>query len=373
MMAGSVNVAYVILGVLLTIFALDAAIRTFVVPRATIVLLTLLVFRSVRRALLLFAPERAGYERRDRVMAFYAPIALLALPAVAIFIIFLGFAFIFLGLEHHGWRTALTTSGSSLLTLGFERPRDLPSIMVAFVEAAIGLGLIAIVIAYLPTIYNAFSRRELLVTDLTIRAGDPPTPANMLIRAHATGFLYDMDKYWDQWMTWFTEVRETHTSYGALPFFRSPNPHRNWVTASGAVLDTMALRLSIVDMPWTPNAPLCIRAGFMTLQEIAGFSGYDYDEDPAPDAPISITRDEFEAVYQQLADAGVPLKPDREQGWRDFAGWRVNYDAVLLSLAAFVSAPYAPWSSDRSPRVPLRKYSWGRRRVETSRRGSAPR
>jgi hypothetical protein len=372
-MANGVNVFYVIIGIAMVVFVLDAAIRTFVVPRASIVLLTLIVFRSVRRVLLLFAPERSGYERRDRVMAFYAPMALLVLPAVSMIIIFFGFAFIFLGLEHHGWRTALTTSGSSLLTLGFERPTDLPSIFVAFAEAAIGLALLAIVIAYLPTIYNAFSRRELLVTDLTMRAGTPPTPVNMLIRAHATGFLYDMDKYWDQWMSWFTEVQETHTTYGALPFFRSPHPHRSWITAAGAALDTMALRLAVIDMPWTPSAPLCIRAGFLTLREIAGFSGFDYNEDPAPDDPISITRDEFDDVCRQLADAGVPLTSDLDQGWRDFAGWRVNYDAELLSLAAFVSAPYAPWSSDRSPRVPLRKYSWGRRRVETSRRGSGPR
>ena len=58
---------------------------------------------------------------------------------------------------------------------------------------------------------------------------------------------------------------------------------------------------------------------------------------------------EFTEVYDRLEAAGVPLKPDREQAWRDFAGWRVNYDTVLLTLAGLVMAPYAPWSSDRSP------------------------
>jgi hypothetical protein len=60
----------------------------------------------------------------------------------------------------------------------------------------------------------------------------------------------------------------------------------------------------------------------------------------------------------------VPLKADLEQAWRDFAGWRVNYDRVLLSLASLTMAPYAPWSSDRSMlyrRPPLR-----RRRTEPS-------
>ena len=94
-----------------------------------------------------------------------------------------------------------------------------------------------------------------------------------------------MDPFWDSWMTWFTEVQETHTSYGSLPLFRSPNPHRNWVIAAGAVLDTAAFRLAALDMPWTPNPPLCIRSGFLMLREVAGFFGFDYDEDPAPDDP----------------------------------------------------------------------------------------
>src|SRR5436190_1662697 len=82
--------------------------------------------------------------------------------------------------------------------------------LVVFSEALIGLSLLALVIAYLPTIYTSFSRREVAVTDLSIRAGNPPTPREMLIRAHLTGFLYGMDPFWDTWMTWFTEVQETH-------------------------------------------------------------------------------------------------------------------------------------------------------------------
>lgn len=69
---------------------------------------------------------------------------------------------------------------------------------------------------------------------------------------------------------------------------------------------------------------------------------------PQPTDPISITKEEFDGVYAQLADAGVPVVADREQAWRDYAGWRVNYDAPLLALARLTMAPYAPWVSDRS-------------------------
>src|SRR5215212_842936 len=119
----------------------------------------------------------------------------------------------------------------------------------------------------------------------------------MIVRAHLTGFLLELDRFWESWMAWFTEVQETHTSYGALAFFRSPNPHRNWVTAAGAVLDTMAVRMSTIDVPWTAAAPLCIRSGYLTLREVAGFYGYDYDDNPAPGDPVSITHDEYNELY----------------------------------------------------------------------------
>jgi hypothetical protein len=368
------DVVLVILGVLATIIVLDAAIRTFVVPRGTFVTFTYVVFRGVRMVLGVFASPRRGWEPRDRVMAVYAPLALLALPAISLLVVFGAYAAIFQGIENHGWRSAFITSGSSLLTLGFEKPPDLASTFVAFTEASIGLAILALLIAYLPAIYNGFSRREIAVTDLEVRAGTPPLPAELLLRAHRTGFLDQLDPFWETWMAWFTEVRETHTSFAALPFFRSPHPHRSWITAAGAVLDTAALRLSIIDIPWTPQAPLCIRSGYLMLREVAGYFGFDYDDDPAPDDPISIARDEFDEVYDRLAAAGLPMVSDREQGWKDFVGWRVNYDPVLLALAALIIAPYAPWVSDRSPRRALRRYEIGPGRRAMSRRtASGPR
>ena len=356
------------IGIIAVGIVIDAAVRTFVVPRGAVVLFTVLVFRTLKKFFDLFASPKRGYEARDRVMALYAPIALLALPTVSLLVVFSAFTCIFYALEHAGVREALMTSGSSLLTLGFDRPPDLPGAFSAFAEASIGLAVLALLIAYLPTIYNAFSKRELSVTDLGIRAGTPPTPLEFLKRAHLTGFMYDMDRFWESWMAWFTEVQETHTSYGSLVFFRSPNPHRSWITAAGAVLDTAAFRLAALDMPWTPAAPLCIRSGTLALREVSGFFGYDYEDDPAPDDPISVTRDEFDELCAKLEAVGVPLRADRDQAWRDFAGWRVNYDRVLITIAAFVMAPYAPWVSDRSAVRPLPHYGWGKRRVALARR-----
>ena len=89
-------------------------------------------------------------------------------------------------------------------------------------------------------------------------------------------------------------------------------------------------------------------AAVMTQDQLADFFGIAYDPDPAPTDPISITRPEFDAALAELEAAGVPLLADRDQAWRDYAGWRVNYDTVLLALAEITMAPYAPWTADRS-------------------------
>jgi hypothetical protein len=155
------------------------------------------------------------------------------------------------------------------------------------------------------------------------------------------------DEVWARWETWFVDVEESHTSIPALNFFRSPQPDHSWVTAAGAVLDAASIMASSVDLERQVQAEICIRAGYLALRRISDYFGIPYNPDPQPDDPISVTRDEFEAARDRLAAAGVPLKPDRDQAWRDFAGWRVNYDRVLLALATLTSAPYAPWSSDR--------------------------
>jgi hypothetical protein len=355
------DIALIVVGVLAVLVVLDAALRTFVLPRGAGVLFTHVVFRSVRQGLQVFARPNRSYEARDRVMALYAPLALLAFPAAALVVIFGAFACFFEVSQPHGWREALTTSGSSLFTLGFDRPSGLGSSFVAFSEAAIGLALLAVLIAYLPTIYSSFSRRETMVTQLSVRAGTPPTAWRMLELAHRAGYLNNFDPVWNEWMQWFCELSETHTSIGAMAFFRSPNPSRSWITAAGTVLDTAALRLAVLNIPFTPEAGLCIRSGFLALREIADFYGFDHDPDPSPDDPISVAREEFMEIYERLAGAGLPVRADRERAWRDFAGWRVNYDRVLLALCTLVMAPYAPWSSDRSPRSPLRRQRWGRR------------
>ena len=346
------------LGAALAATVLSSAVRTVVVPRAQRSRLSRITFDAVRTLLRLRLGRAPAYAERDRVMALLAPLSLVALPVVWLAIVHVAYSCMYWALGARPWRTAFTFSGSSLLTLGFSSTKDLPKLTLAFTEAGMGLGLVALLISYLPTLYSTFNRRELAVALLEVRADSPPSGPNMIVRYHRIGWHGGLTAVWKDWETWFADVEETHTSLAALSFFRSPQPDRSWVTAAGAVLDAASLVASTVDGPRDPEAELCVRAGYVALRTIADYFQIGYDPDPAPDDPISISRDEYDEVCARLESVGVRLKPDRDQAWRDFAGWRVNYDRVLVALATLTMAPPAPWSSDRAPgfrRPPLRR------------------
>jgi hypothetical protein len=333
--------------------ALASAVRTFVLPRSAPDPITRRVFLGVRRLFDLRLHMARSYLERDRVMALYSPVSLIVLPLSWLSLVLTGYTAMFWSLGASGWQQALLISGSSLLTLGFALPDGLAMTLLAFSEAAIGLLLLALLIAYLPTMYTAFSRREATVNLLDVRAGSPHSALVMLERFQRLRRLDRMQDLWVSWEAWFAELEESHTSLAALVFFRSPNPNRHWLTASGAVLDAAALTASTLDIPRNAQVDLCLRAGYLALREIAHFFRISFTPEPRPDDPISITREEFEQAYDRLAAAGLPLKPDRAQAWRDFAGWRVNYDTVLLDLAGLTMAPPdVPWSTD-APRAEI--------------------
>jgi hypothetical protein len=324
-----------------------SAVRTFVVPRSENVFLTRLVFQTTFRLFQLKLGRCKSYAERDRLMAFFSPISLLNLPVVWLTGVGLGYTLMYWAVGIDSWYQAFWLSGSSLLTLGFAPANTLAEMLLAFSEATLGLGLVALLIAYLPTMYTAFTEREIAVTLLEVQAGSPPSAAEMIARMHRIRGLDYLSEVWPRWEAWFVHLEQTHTSLIALVFFRSPHVGQSWVVAAGTILDTAALTISAVDHPHDPHADLCIRAGYLALRSIVDFFALPHNSHPKPDDPISVSRAEFEAVCQRLEREGVPLKPDRERAWRDFAGWRVNYDTVLRILAGLTMAPEAPWSGDR--------------------------
>lgn len=350
-----------ILGAILVLLTLYSGLGTLVLPRGTRDPLTIFVFKF--SWLIFITPTKLArsYDQRDKVMALYAPISLMLLPATWLLLVMIGYMLMFWAIGVRPIPEAFNLSGSSLLTLGFAQPETYAAPgtaqlnflrVLVFSEAAIGLGLVALLIAYLPTMYSAFSRREQAVNLLEVRAGSPPSAVEWIKRANRNEWLLNIGEQFVTWESWFADLEESHTSLSPLVYFRSPQPDRSWITASGAVLDTAALLLAVVDVPFEDReAKLCLRAGYLALRRIADLYGIKYNTDQLfPQDPISISREEFYQACHSLSASGVPIKGDLEKGWRDFGGWRINYDRPLLSLAALVKAPYAPWSSDRSVR-----------------------
>jgi hypothetical protein len=344
----AVRVAAFVLGIVLVAGTVASALRTMVVPRAVASLIARSVFVAVRYVFRALTRRSRGYEAKDRIMAFYAPLSLVALPVVWLTIVLAGYTLAYWALHDNGLRHAVHLSGSSLFTLGFAAPHDLPTLTLVLTEAGAGIGLLALLITYLPSIYGVFAKRETAVALLETRAGSPPWGPTMIMRYHRIGWPGGFDEVWKDWQQWFAELEESHTSMPALVFFRSPQPDRSWVTAAGAVLDAAALVVSTVDGDRDPEAQLLVRSGYVSLRRLARYFDIEFDPDPRPDDPISVTREEFDEACERMARSGVPLRPDRDQAWRDFAGWRVNYDHVLVALAGYTEAPSAPWSSDRA-------------------------
>ncbi len=345
------RVLVALIGVGIVSVTVVSAIKTFILPRGIDVWLTRLVFNGVGFFFRLRVKRTKSYGQRDQVMALFAPVTLFIMPLVLLSLILIGYMCLFWAIEVRPLADLFKLSGSSLLTLGYASVDTVPSKLLEFSEAMIGLIMVALLIAYLPTMYAAFAKRETNVALLEAWAGTPPSAVEMISRSHRTGEFEQLDAVWRSWQIWFAELEESHTSLAALSFFRSPHPNRSWITAAGTILDTAALMLSAVDFQWMPQAAICLRTGFLSLREIAAFFNIGFDPAPDPGDPIRISRAEFDEVCRQLAARNVPLKEDKEQAWRDFSGWRVNYDTVLIALAALTMAPYAPWSSDRQPEL----------------------
>jgi len=344
----------VILGVLSLIaivYITTSAIRTFVLPRADNAWLSKMVFRTVYSLFNIYLRRAHTYEQRDKVLALFGPIVLLTLPIVLLALLIIAFTPLYWAIGVPSWYNSFLLSGSSLLTLGYAGVADkgIIAMIISFNQAALGMIMVALLIAYLPTIYTAFSSREKQVALLEIRAGTPPSAVTLLGRVFRNGgTVDDLDDVWARWEDWFAQIEENHTSLSVLIFFRSQQPDRSWITAAGAVLDAASLMDSVVDRPRSTPSVMMIRGGYIALRKIADFFNIDYKSDVTADDPISITREEFDEACAELEAMGVPLVADRDLAWQNFRGWRVNYDHVLVVLARIIAAPYAPWSSDRS-------------------------
>ena len=341
-----------VFGGILVIIVWGSAIGTLIVNRQVGSRLTRTVDKSID-AVFKVVVKRTEDGRRDRVLAVQAAVILLGQLAIWLGVAYVGFSLLLWPFEARGAAAAFVAAGSSLFTLGFDvPPGTFPSVLV-FAASASGLVIITLQIAYLPTLYAAFNRRETDVALLNFRAGVPSWGPELLARTHyglgsGVSTLDTLPDLYAQWERWAADVAESHTTYLTLVRFRSPRPLSSWITALLAVLDSAALFLALSpdEAPSVP-ARLCLRSGFGCFTRIARAMAFDVPEEADPDDGISLTYQEFLDAVDRLKEVGFPLQRDPADAWPDFVGWRVNYERAAYAVAYAVDAVPAKWSGPR--------------------------
>jgi hypothetical protein len=346
-MAGLGRWAGFVLGLVIVGATFSSVVGTIVLPKGVRSNISYAVWRAVSTPFMALSGRMRHYESKDRLLGLLGPVSLLALLAAWLLLFLLGYALLFLPLTGDGFMAALRLSGSSLFTLGLAASPRGGATVVTFAAAATGLVVIALQIGYLPTIYGAYNRRETLVNMLESRAGEPAWGVELLAREHLIGSLDSLGPFFNEWERWAADLTESHVNYPWLLSFRSPYPLRSWVVGMLAVLDAAALYLALVPSRAPSAARHCLRTGFLGLRALAGVYRVELPDDPRPDAPIALSYEEFSDGLDRLEAVGFPMERSREEAWRHFRGWRVNYDAAAYLLADRLEAAPAPWSGER--------------------------
>jgi hypothetical protein len=285
-------------------------------------------------------------KRRETYLSFFGPLSLFLLLSIWSAGMIAGFAIVHWGLRSQlniqasaaSFGTYLYMSGTTFFTLGLGDVTPLTPVgrTLAVVEAGVGFGFLAAVIAYLPVLYQAFSRREVSISLLDARAGSPPS-AGELLRRHGQDMqalgqlLYD-------WEHWSAELLESHLSYPILGYFRSQHTNQSWLAALTAILDTCALVIAGVNAGPTRQARLTFamaRHAVVDLAQIFITAPHVLVPDRLP--PASLT-----SLQGVLAEAGVILLEGIavEQKLTEL---RRMYEPYVHSLSEHLRMPLPPW------------------------------
>jgi hypothetical protein len=336
------------LGLLVLLSTLMSVVTSLVLPRLGSSRIQKYAGRGTIKVFSGISHRFDTYEERDRFLALQAPIYLIVILAIWLGALLIGFALMLWPfMKTGGFVHALTVSGSSLFTLGFATETGAAPRLMVFAAAAAGLWIVALQIAYLPVLYGAFNRREVLVTLLDSRAGSPAWGPELLARSELVDMVQNLGSLYQRWEEWAADVAETHASYPVLIWFRSPHPYRSWVIGLLAVMDAAAMQLATQPLVAPSEARAFLRMGYMCLRDIATVVGVAYDPDPKPGDPIQLTEDNYQDAIHHLEHAGWKMQRSAAESWVHFRGWRVNYESLAYRIADAVNAPPALWAGPR--------------------------
>ena len=286
--------------------------------------------------------------RRESFLGYFGPLSLLFLLALWAAGLIFGFSLLQYGagehvqlsnepitygrLIYHSWETFFTLGYGDIV------PTSTLARILAVLEAGMGFGFLGTVIGYLPTIYSAFSRREVAISLLDARAGSPPTAAELLARFGSVPKQSMLDEILREWERWAGEVLESHISYPALSFFRSQHVNQTWLGALTSILDASSLVIAGMDSSRSMQARVTFSMARHAVVDLAQVVKARYDPNP----PDRLTATELARLRQYLSERGVQLQegPEFEQ---KLAHLRSLYEPYVLSMARNLSITLPPW------------------------------
>jgi hypothetical protein len=337
-----------VLGLMLFSIALWDAFEVVILPRRVThrFRLARLCSRSTWKLWSAVAQWVQPDKRRETYLSVFGPLLLLMLLSVWATGMIAGFA-----MMHWGFGTPLNVSagiapfltylylsGTTFFTLGLGDVTPLAPLgrALVVVEAGVGFGFLAIVIAYLPVFYQAFSRREVSISLLDARAGSPPS-AGELLRRHGQD-MKELNQLLYDWERWSAELLESHLSYPVLGFFRSQHTNQSWLAALTAVLDTCAVVIAGVDGGPTRQAQLTFAMARHAVVDLAQI----FMTAPRALAPDRLPPSSLIRLREVLAEAGVIMQEGitAEQKLHEL---RRMYESYVHALSAYLCMPLPPW------------------------------
>jgi hypothetical protein len=349
-----------IVGLLFCASTLIDAFQTIILPRRPVgrFRVTKLFYAATWRPWAAFARHSRNPKVREQLYSIYGPASLLLLLALWALLLVTGYACLFfalgtpftdplLGHSHLAhFRTDFYVSGTTLFTLGLGDviPHTLEPRALIVAESANGLGLIALVIGYVPVLYGAFSHREVSVALLDARAGSPPTGSE-LIRRHAFDGGQDaLAALLAEWESWCAEILESHVSYPILCYYRSQHDNQSWLSGLTAILDTCALLISVVPGTASRQAQLTFAIGRHALVDLCHVFRLEPVEAAwrAQGGPPRLPPDHFKHVCDLMLEANLRLCGDPEAPARLHA-LRTLYEPSAQALSDYLAMPLPDW------------------------------
>jgi hypothetical protein len=351
-----------VLALAILVFILWDGFETMVLPRRVTrkVRLTRVFYRTAWRLWSGIGRRMAPGKRRETYLSFFGPLSLFLLFFLWACGLLLSFGLMFYAAGAGDLGNCLYMSGSSFFTLGSSTPHSGSEKFLVVAAGGTGMGFLALVISYLPVMYQSFSRRETIISLLDARGGSP-SAAVELLRRHALGHgMEGLAELLRGWERWAAEVLESHVSYPVLVYFRSQHDNQSWIAALTTVLDTCALIIHGKCGLATWQAQLTFAMARHAAVDLAQV----LRSDPRPPDPDRLPAADWEHLVTKLANAGIPLDQDPEASAK-IRELRAMYEPFVNSLADYLLLRLPPWL--HSGRVDnWRTSAWGRIASRTS-------